>query len=477
MRRFTTQQAFKVDNPFNGSTYCTIQLLTEDAVKTLVQRSQSAQSTWKHVSLQERIRVCTKFMEYFEVNKDEVAKDISGQMGKPVKHALGEIGGLGERTRAFIDMAPTALSNFPIGPTTNNKDTINFSRTIVKEPVGTVLTLAPWNYPLLTAVNSVIPAVLAGNAVLVNHGFRAPLVSEHFQKAFEYAGGPPGLVSSLKCDYETLHRGIRAGLYDFVSFTGSVPGGRAVQQSVAAANERQFIDATLELGGNDGAYVSEQCKLGAAVATIVDGAMFNAGQSCCGIERVFVHESMYDSFIEKARQEILDTYNNLGDPTEADTVMGPMAQPQATEHLSNLVRDATSKGAKVVLGGKKTDHHNARFFSPTLISDCDSSMMVMKEESFGPLLAVQKVGSMDEGIRGINGSLYGLTSAIFTQNKEEASRFGDQVDVGTVFMNRADYLDPYMPWQGRKLTGKGLSLSQFGFEAFTRLKNYHFKFI
>ncbi|GBG27122.1 Aldehyde dehydrogenase [Hondaea fermentalgiana] len=454
-------------------------MMNDDEVRSIVDTASLAQTEWRHASVQDRVDIVQAFLRYFEENADEVANDITGQMGKPLAHARGEIRGMSERAIAMMDLAPTALADYTLGETTNNQDTENFHRKIVREPVGVVLTLAPYNYPLLTAVNSIVPAVLAGNAVVVNHGFRTPLISEHFERAFKAAGVPSGLVVSQKCEYDVLHKSIRAGLYDFVSFTGSVEGGTRVQESVAACAPK-FIDCTLELGGNDAAYVAEDANLDVAAATVVDGALFNAGQSCCGMERAFVHESVYDEFLDRAREEFHSAYGKVGDPRASETAMGPMAQPTAIPALAELVADAKAKGATVILGGDTDDDAGItgpRIYNPTLLADCDASMKVMFEESFGPVLAVQKVSSMDDAIRGVNASKYGLTSAIFTQDESAASEYASRVDVGTVFMNRADYLDPYMPWQGRKATGKGLSLSHHGFNAFTRLKNYHFKLV
>ncbi len=466
----------RVDDPFTRQQYCEAALLDEGALLAQVRAAQAAQAAWRKVPLGERLAATARFLEYWDKHADQVCRDITGQMGKPLGNSKGELRGLKERTVGLMDLAPGALSDVVLGATTNNKDTAKFHRAIVREPVGVVLTLAPWNFPLLTAVNSIVPAVLAGNAVLVNHGFRAPLMSEHFAKAWAHAGVPKGLVQSQKCDYSALHRAIRAGLFDFVSFTGSVAGGRAVNESVGLSSK--FIDCTLELGGNDGCYVSPDADMAHAVENAVDGGLYNAGQSCCGIERVFVHESIYSEFTQRAIAEVARAYGAVGDPRDPKTAMGPVATPGALAHLSALVADATAKGARVLTGESKpviADATSPRIFRPTLLADCNATMECMKEESFGPIISIQKVKSQDEAVQHINNSRYGLTAAIFTKDQKQARRFADAVQVGTVFMNRCDYLDPYQPWQGRKDTGKGLSLSQFGFHAFTKLKNHHFK--
>lgn len=463
-----------VDNPFTGETYCKVKLSDDDEARKIHDKALEAGQKWKTTSIDERIDVVRKFVSYFDENREQVAADMSGQMGKPLSNGAGEIRGLRERAEAMMNLAPEALSPILIEGTNDANNAPHFHRKLVREPVGVVLTLAPWNFPLLTAVNSVVPAVLAGNSVVLNHGFRAPLMSKHFQSAFERAGAPSGLVQALVCDYSVLHNGIRGGLYDFVSFTGSVSGGRAVNESVGMS--KKFIHCTLELGGNDGAYVAKDCDLDFAVSNVVDGGLFNAGQSCCGIERVFVHESLYDDFLEKARKEIASAYGVVGDPTDSKTNMGPLAQPNAIDNLWNLVADAQSKGARVIVGEtSKPKSGSPRLFSPTLLADCDMTMDCMVEENFGPIIAVKKVSTPDEAVTCMNASKYGLTAALFTNDESVANKMANELDVGTVFLNRCDYLDPYLAWQGRKDSGKGHSLSKFGFDALTRLKSYHFK--
>mmetsp|Transcript_18695 Transcript_18695/g.24411 ORF Transcript_18695/g.24411 Transcript_18695/m.24411 type:complete len:498 (+) Transcript_18695:151-1644(+) len=466
--RAFSSSSMTVDNPFTGEVCAEIPLLSSEEVKGLSVKSKSVQKEWSKVPLEKRLEVCRSFMQYFLDNKETVATEISNQMGKPLSQAIGEISGLEERCSAFIDLAPKALEDIVLDESADRVGV--FERTIRREPVGTVMTLAPWNYPLLTAVNSVIPAILAGNTVLLSHGPRAPLCSYQFEKAFE-AAGYPGLVLPFNSDFDTVQQSIRSDIVDFVSFTGSVQTGRQVYETVGA---NTFVDATLELGGNDAGYVAADCDLEAAVGTMVDGSFYNAGQSCCGIERVFVHESVYEDFVAGA-QKLIGEYQ-LGDPMEAETTLGPMARPDAVAGLASMVEDAKAKGGEVLIGGNATSvNGKGRFFEPTLIVGCSSNMEVMREETFGPILAVQKVSSPEEAIVGMNDTNYGLTASVFTTDKGLAEKMASELEVGTVFMNRADYLDPYLPWQGRKDTGKGLSLSQFGFDAFTNLKNLHFK--
>lgn len=457
-----------VDNPYTGETAATVELATKSDAMDLLGRSQAAQQQWRDVPLETRVDTCRKFMEALAAD-EEVPLNISKQMGKPLHYAKGEIKGAAERVHAMADLAPSVLADEVI-PMAEGQSGF---RQITREPVGVVLSIAPWNFPLLTAVNSLIPAVLAGNSVVVKHSERTPLCGDDIARAFKAAGAPDDLVTSLHSSHDLTSAVIQDERIGFVSFTGSVRGGHAIYQSVA---KNRFIDATLELGGKDPAYVAEDADLAAAVETLVDGAFFNSGQSCCGIERVYVHHSRYDKFVEGAKAAI-EAYV-LGDPMDAGTTLGPMAQPSSIIFLQGQVDEAKRKGATVVTGGRSSlgDTGKARFFVPTLLSECTHEMSAMKDESFGPLLAVAPVASDEEALEKMNDSEYGLTACVFTQDKERALSMGKRLQCGTVFMNRCDYLDPLLPWTGVKNTGKGVSLSKHGFDGVTKLKGYNLRF-
>jgi len=458
--------SFTVDNPYTGDVYAEVENSTAEEATALVDRSSAAQKEWARTSLEERIALCNRFMEEFEKDRDQIARDITGQMGKPLGYANGEITGMYERVQAMIDLAPEALADEMLP----EKD--NFVRRIMKEPVGVVLCIAPWNYPLLTSVNCLIPAILAGNSVVIKHSPRTPLCAEAFVRAFIAAGAPADLVTSLNCANETVSSVIDHPATGFVSFTGSVGGGHAIYQSVA---DKRFIDATLELGGKDPAYIAADADMSAAIGGVIDGGFFNAGQSCCGIERVYVHKSKYDEFLAGAT-DIVKGYK-LGDPMDSATTLGPLAQPNNPSFIKSQVDDAVSKGARVLAGGSPcTDAAgNGRFFEPTLVADCDHSMGIMKEESFGPVLGVMAVDSDEQAIELMNDSDYGLSAVIYTSDQVRAERFAREVSTGTFFMNRCDYLDPLLPWTGVRNTGKGQSLSVHGFRGVTQLKSVHLK--
>eukprot|EP00466_Bigelowiella_natans_P006733 jgi/Bigna1/129857/aug1.10_g4565 len=493
LKRFSSSSSvINVDNPYTSEIHCSISTVDQKIVYPVVAlvfltgelMCLKIQEEWAKTSLDHRrikltgeakflryhniilcIDVVQKFMENFKQRKEEIAQDISSMMGKPLAQAQGEVNGVMERVEAMCDFAPKALADEVLPKE-------GFMRKIVREPVGVVLVLAPWNYPLLTTVNSVIPAVLAGNSVVLKHSPRTPLCANHFQSAFESSGAPVGLVQALHTDNDTVHAAIQHPKIGFVSFTGSVATGHKIYESVA---RNRFIDTTLELGGKDGAYVAPDANLDNAVAGLVDGAFYNAGQSCCGIERVYVHESMYDEFVEKAAETISGYV--LGDPSDEKTTLGPLALSSQPAFLEAQVNDARAKGARVVVGGKPTTDSagKGRFFEPTLVADVTSDMDIATVESFGPVLAVASVKSDDDAVERLNSTNYGLTGVLFTESAERAMQLAPRIEAGTVFMNRCDYLDPMLPWTGVKDTGKGVSLSEHGFGAFSRLKGYHFK--
>ena len=468
--RMLSAHALTVDNPYSGETYCEVALTSEADARATISRAAAAQKAWERTALSERIALCERFMAAMEAMRGEVAADISGMMGKPYEHAWGEMGGLFERTRGMMALAPAALAEEAL-PARGGCE-----RAITREPVGVVLAICPWNFPLLTAVNTVVPAVLAGNAVVIKHAERTPLCGEHFARAFAAAGAPEGLVAAVQTPHDATARLIASEKdVGFVAFTGSVAGGRAVYSAVASA---RFIDCTLELGGKDPAYVAEDADAAAAAAGLVDGACFNAGQSCCGIERVYVHRSKYDAFLEAARAEC-GAYV-LGDPADAATTQGPMAQPGAAPFLGAQVRDALAKGARLLSGAADDAQRDAagkgRFFAPALLADCTHGMDVMRDESFGPIVAVAPVDGDDEAVALMRDSEYGLTAAVFTQDAARVRDIGRRVGAGTVFMNRCDYLDPELPWTaGGEHTGKGVSLSKHGFGGVTKLKGYNMR--
>jgi acyl-CoA reductase-like NAD-dependent aldehyde dehydrogenase len=453
-----------VDDPFTGENATSVPVADEATIGQTLDRAREAARVLRKLAIEERIALCDRALTAFEARAEEVAKDITRQMGKPLSQARGEVKGMAGRWRHMMEIAKESLADVVLPPKEG------FERRIVKDPLGVVLDLPAWNYPLLTAVNAVIPAVLAGNAVVVKHSPRTPLCGEHFARAFREASGPANVVQALFVDYDTTEKMVADPRIDSVLFTGSVLGGHRVQ---AAAKDR-FLHVGLELGGNDPAYVAEDTDLTNTVENIVDGAIYNAGQSCCAVERVYVHRSMYEKFIAAA-EPLVKGYV-MGDPTSDKTSLGPIAQPWHIKELTGFIDDAKSKGAKVVVGGEACAvSGKGRFFQATLLRDVPQTAAVMQKESFGPILAVCPVDSDEEALACMNDSRLGLTASVWTSDRNRADRLARELEFGTVYMNRCDSLDPALPWTGVKDSGRGVTLSALGFAELTRPKAIHFR--
>jgi acyl-CoA reductase-like NAD-dependent aldehyde dehydrogenase len=456
--------ALDVDDPFRGDVAAAVPLAGWNQVATLLERARAAFRAHKASRVSERIALCERAIAEMERDRELIAKDISRMMGKPLKQAQSEVSGMAGRARYMMSVAEASLADVALPTQTN------FERRIVKEPLGVVVDLPAWNYPLLTAVNAIVPAILAGNAVIVKHSPRTPLCGEHFAGAFRKAGAPENLVQALSCDPLITARLVGDRRVDHVVFTGSIFGGRRIQDAAA----KHFANLTLELGGNDPAYVAADCDFQNTVDNIVDGAMYNAGQSCCAVERVYVNRSIYERFIDAA--EVLVRGYMIGDPMDEGTTLGPIAQPAHITELEDFVADARAQRARVILGGNRTSvGGQGRFFEATLIANVPQEAKLMQSESFGPILAVSPVDSDDEALAKMNDSRVGLTASVWTQDPERAARFARDLEAGTVYMNRCDSVDPALPWSGVKESGRGFSLSHLAFDQLTRPKAIHFR--
>lgn len=458
-----TQQ---VISPIDGSVYAEYALASGDAIQTTLERAVAAQAAWKRVSLVERGAICRRMVTWMVERADEVGAELTWQMGRPVAHSPFEIRrGFEERSRHMIDVAADALADIVAEPQPG------FERFIRREPIGVVLVLAPWNYPYLASVNAVVPAVMAGNSVILKAAQQTPRVAERYAAAFEAAGLPDGVFQYLHVDHDQVAAIIGDPRIAFVAFTGSVVGGHAVQQAAAG----RFIAANLELGGKDPAYVRQDAPLEATIANLVDGAYFNAGQSCCAIERIYVQQDVYhdfvDGFVELTRQY------RLGSPLDTGTTLGPMVRTAAADFVRAQISDARQHGARALIDPHEfeADRDGTAYVAPQVLVDVDHSMRVMTEETFGPVAGLMAVKDDDEAIRLMNDSRYGLTASIWTTDADEAMRIGEQVETGTWFMNRCDYLDPALAWTGLKDSGHGCSLSRLGYDAVTRPKSFHLR--
>ena len=460
-------QTFQTITPVDGSVYVERAYATDPQIAVTLGQARRAQAVWKQVSLGVRAEICLRFVGAFVAQKEKVAEEVSWQVGRPVAHAPGEVRGLEERARYMISIAEEALGDVDPGPK------IGFTRLIRREPLGVVLTLAPWNYPYLTAVNSVIPAIMAGNAVILKHSSQTPLCAERFFRAFAAADLPEGLFQYLHLTHDATDKLIRSPEVDFVAFTGSVAGGRAVQR---AASER-FIGVGLELGGKDPAYVRPDAPFMHTVENLVDGVFYNAGQSCCAVERIYVHEALYDRFVE-AFVEQTRAYR-FGDPLDPETTLGPVVRTSAADFVRGQVEEAIGQGARALIdsGAFSAAKDGTPYLAPQVLTGVDHSMRIMTEETFGPAIGIMKVTSDDEAVALMNDSPFGLTASIWTADEAAALALGDRVETGTVFMNRCDYLDPALAWTGVKDSGRGCTLSSVGYEHLTRPKSFHLRIV
>jgi acyl-CoA reductase-like NAD-dependent aldehyde dehydrogenase len=386
-------------------------------------------------------------------------------MGRPVRYSPSEVRGTLERARHMIAIAPAALADIDVGPKSG------FTRFLRREPLGVVFTVAAWNYPYLIAVNSVVPALMAGNVVVLKHSAQTPLCAERFEECLREAGLPEGAFQALHLSHADTERVIRDSRVDFVAFTGSVAGGHAVQRAAAD----RFIGTGLELGGCDPAYVRHDANLAHAIENLVDGAYFNSGQSCCGIQRVYVHERLYDKFVD-GWVDLTRKYV-LGSPVDPETTLGPVVRTAAADEIRRQIAASVAAGARAALDEKAfaASRPGTPYLAPQVLLGVDHSMPVMREEIFGPVAGIMKVGSDEEAIRLINDSAFGLTAAIWTSDEEAALAIGDEVQTGTWFMNRCDYLDPALAWVGVKDSGRGCTLSAIGYEHLTRPKSFHLR--
>lgn len=455
------KQILECISPIDGSVFATRETLSRDDAVAAVGRARDAQAAWAARPLQERIDLVMAGVAAVGAMNDEIVPELAHMMGRPVRYG-GEFGGFNERASHMASIAAEALADIEVG------EDETFKRYIKRLPHGVVFVVAPWNYPYMTAINTVAPALIAGNTVMLKHATQTLLVGERMAAAFHAAGIPEQVFQNVFLSHDVTNDLIAGNAFDFVNFTGSVGGGQAMERAAAGT----FTGVGTELGGKDPGYVMEDADLDAAVETLIDGAMFNAGQCCCGIERIYVHESLFDAFVAKA-VEIVKGYK-LGNPLDPETTLGPMAHVRFAAEVRAQIDEALADGATAHIDTFPEDD-GGTYLTPQILTNVTHDMRVMRDESFGPVVGIMAVKDDAEAIRLMNDSEFGLTASLWTRNLERAQAVGDQVETGTVFMNRADYLDPGLCWTGCKNTGRGGGLSVIGFHNLTRPKSYHLK--
>lgn len=458
----------RIVSPIDGSVVAERTTLTPEQLESVLARAVAARQAWTATPLAERGAICERMVAILERDADEVAVELAKQMGRPVRFGANEIlRGFQERARYMVSIAADQLADIEV------EAPDGFRKFIRRDPLGTVLVVAPWNYPYLCVVNSLVPALMAGNTVILKHAAQTLLCGERLAAALAEAGLPDGVFQNVVATHDDVATMIADSRVDFVVFTGSVGGGHAIQREAG----KRFIGTGLELGGKDPSYVRADCDLEYTVAENVDGSFFNSGQSCCAIERIYVHADVYDEFLDRF-VEATRAYV-LGDPLSPGTTIGPMVTAAAAETARQQVAEAVASGARALVS--EADYPGAEpgspYFGPTVLVDVDHSMRVMTEETFGPVIGIMKVASDEEAVRLMNDSEYGLTASVWTTDVDAAIAIGDQVATGTAYMNRCDYVDPALVWTGVKDTGRGQALSRLGFEPFTRLKSFHLKMV
>jgi len=459
----TTQ---KTISPVDGSVYAERELASAEQLDASLASASEAARAWRDEPLEARAVLLREMIDRVERDVDRIADELTWQMGRPRSQTPGEVAGFCDRGRTMVDLGLSELRDIALAP----KD--GFTRFIRREPLGVTLVLAPWNYPWLTAVNAVVPALMAGNSVVLKHASQTPLVAERMVAHGLEAGLPEGLLSFLHMSHARVAEAVGDSRVGFVAFTGSVGGGHAVQRAAA----ERFIATGLELGGKDPAYVAPDADVSKAAAGLVDGAFFNSGQSCCGIERIYVHQDVYEQFVDKA-VALIEAYR-LGDPTQPETNLGPVVRASSAKTIRGQIDAALAAGARGLVDASKFPLAAERgdpYLAPQLLVDVTHEMEVMTEETFGPVVGVMSVKDDAEAIARMNDSRYGLTAAVYSGDLERAERIGDRLETGTVFMNRCDYLDPELAWVGVKDSGRGCTLSALGYEQLTRPKSFHLR--
>ncbi len=446
----------QVFSPIDGALILEREPATSEQIEEALAKARQGQERWGALPLEERLEILNRFVEAIVARKDELAPELSRTMGRPLKFAPGEIRGFQERARKMLELAPEALAHIEAGD----------GRYVTREPLGVVFVVAAWNYPYLISVNSVVPALAAGNAVLLKHSSQTMICAERFTQAFEEAGLPEGVFGVLHLTHQATEELVGSGKVDSVLFTGSVGGGRALHRAAAGS----FTPIGLELGGKDPAYVREDADLEFAAENLAEGAFFNSGQSCCGIERIYVQDKVYEEFLDRLCFHARSW--RLGDPLDPATTLGPMVRPAAADAVRAQIRAALEEGAEALV---RIGVGEGAYLPPEILIGVHHGMEIMTEETFGPVVGVMPVKDDEEAVLLMNDSQYGLTASIWTENLHRATAIGHKLETGTVFANRCDYLDPALAWTGVKNSGRGCTLSKVGYEHLTRPKSYHLR--
>lgn len=450
----------------NPATEEIIKEITEDTIETIAQKFQKlkqGQPLWASVSLEERIACIKYFYELLDEQKDDLAKTLTTEMGKPIQQSYNELNGARSRIKFFIDNSAKYLSDEWITTEGSTKEKI------VYEPIGIIANISAWNYPYLVGINIFIPGLIGGNAVFYKPSEYATLTGLHIQRLLYLAGVPENVFQLA------IGKGNAGGYlldlnFDGYYFTGSYKTGKYIASKVAP----KLVPFQLELGGKDPLYVMDDVEdIDQVAAAALEGVVYNNGQSCCAVERIYVHENIYDQFVKSYVEQAKKM--RPGDPLQKNTDIGPLTRKEQQQFLLSQIEDAKSKGAKVLYGGHVIEG-KGYFIEPTVLVDVDHSMRIMTEESFGPVTGIQKVKDDDEAIQLMSDTEYGLTAAVYSKSFERAEAVMKKMQTGTVYWNCCDRVSAYLPWSGRKNSGLRSTLSYSGIRAFVQPKAYHIRY-
>lgn len=416
---------------------------------------------WGQLGINKRIEIIKNFVSELEKNKEGLSFVLTRETGKPLQESHNEVNGAIYRTQYFIDNADHWLSKKIVHTEGNTQEFLSF------DPLGVVANISAWNYPFLVGVNVFVPALLAGNTVFYKPSEYATLTGLNIEKALRDAGVPENAFQCAIGDKEVGEVLLDYPL-DGYFFTGSYKTGQYIAKRVAD----KLVPVGLELGGKDPLYITDDVlSVEQAAASALEGAFYNNGQSCCAVERIYVHEKIYDAFTREfvAQAEDLE----IGDPFDPEINQGPITRGQHLDFLEAQVKDATSKGATLLIGGQRLEDEEGNYFPPTVLVGVDHTMDIMKEETFGPVIGIQKVTSDNNAIELMQDTQYGLTAGVFCQDQERATKILDQIDSGNSYINCCDRVSPYLPWSGRKNSGLGSTLSYLGILAFAKPRGHH----
>jgi acyl-CoA reductase-like NAD-dependent aldehyde dehydrogenase len=449
-------------NPATGTLIQDFPSATAASVAEAYRRARAAQPAWAATPLAERLAVLRRFRGLVVDRLEDLARTLTLEVGKPIRQSRNELNGLLPRIDFFLEATEKTLADETV-----LDEGAKLRERISHDPLGVIGNISAWNYPYFVGCNVLLPALAAGNAVLYKPSEFATLTGQHIVAMLHEAGAPADAVALLAGGGE-VGAALLEQPIDGVFFTGSYPTGA----KIAEAAGRKMIKVQLELGGKDPTYVCEDVDVVSAAASLADGAFYNNGQSCCSVERIYVHEAIYDAFVDAFVAEVKTFV--MGDPMDEATYLGAITRRPQLAVLAAQVADARERGARLLLGGHVIDRPG-NWFEPTVFADVDPSMELMREESFGPIIGIQKVSGDDEALRQMNDSPYGLTAGVYTRDEARARRLLARVNAGSVYWNCCDRVSPRLPWSGVGHSGIGLTLSTHGILTFTRPRAWHLR--